>query len=80
MLALTRKKGQAIIIDGDIEICIVDIQRDKVKIGIKAPKQKMIYREEVYRDIKESNIQAITGEQNKIKDLRDLIKTNQAKN
>ena len=79
MLALTRKKGQAIIIDGDIEICIVDIQRDKVKIGIKAPKQKMIYREEVYRDIKESNIQAITGEQNKIKDLRELIKTNQSK-
>lgn len=55
MLALTRKKDEAIIIDGNIEIKILDVQGDKVKIGISAPKDVSIYREEIYNVIKQSN-------------------------
>ncbi len=55
MLALTRKKDEAIIIDGNIEIKILDVQGDKVKIGISAPKDVSIYREEIYNVVKQSN-------------------------
>ncbi|PHV69831.1 carbon storage regulator [Sporanaerobium hydrogeniformans] len=55
MLALTRKKDEAIIIDGNIEIKILDVQGDKVKIGISAPKDVSIYREELYNLVKASN-------------------------
>ena len=55
MLALTRKKDEAIIIDGNIEIKILDVQGDKVKIGISAPKDVSIYREEIYNVVKTSN-------------------------
>lgn len=51
MLALSRKKGQSIIIDGGIEITIVDIDGDKVKLGINAPKNISIYREEIYKEV-----------------------------
>lgn len=58
MLALTRKKNEAIIIDGKIEIKILDVVGDKVKIGISAPREMEIYREEVYTQVRESNEEA----------------------
>lgn len=58
MLTLTRKKNEAIIVNGDIEIRIVDVQGDKVKIGITAPKEIDIYREEIYLQVMENNKQA----------------------
>ena len=58
MLVLTRKKDESIMINQDIEIMIVAIEGDKVKIGIKAPKQIEIHRKEVYLTIQEENRQA----------------------
>jgi len=58
MLVLTRKTGQKIIINDDIEIIILETKGDAVKIGIKAPKHVTIYREEIYEEIKKSNKQA----------------------
>ena len=48
MLALSRKKDEAVIINDDIEITIIEIKGDQVKIGISAPKSVLIYRKEVY--------------------------------
>ena len=47
MLALSRKKDEAIIINDDIEITIIEIKGDQVKLGISAPKSVPIYRKEV---------------------------------
>ncbi len=55
MLALSRKKNEAIIINNDIEITILDIRGDQVKVGIAAPKEIPIYRKEVYLQIQEEN-------------------------
>ena len=55
MLALSRKKDEAIVINDDIEIKIIEIKGDQVKIGISAPKSVPVYRKEVYVQIKESN-------------------------
>ena len=55
MLALTRKNGESIIINNDVEITVLDIKGDQVKIGITAPKSVPVYRKEVYLQIQESN-------------------------
>lgn len=59
MLALTRKKGEALIINNDIEITILEIRGDQIKIGISAPKEVPIYRKEVYLQIQKENEAAL---------------------
>ena len=55
MLALSRKKEEAIIINDDIEITVIEIKGEQVKLGITAPKSVPIYRKEVYVQIQEAN-------------------------
>ena len=58
MLALSRKKNEAIIINNNIEISILEVKGDQVKIGINAPKEVPVYRKEVYMQIQEANKEA----------------------
>lgn len=62
MLALSRKKGEALIINNNIEMTVLEIKGDQVKIGIAAPKEVPIYRKEVYVQIQESNQEAMNTE------------------
>ncbi|TCL54014.1 carbon storage regulator CsrA [Kineothrix alysoides] len=55
MLALSRKKNEALIINNNIEITILEIKGEQVKIGITAPKEVPIYRKEVYVQIQNEN-------------------------
>jgi len=58
MLVLTRKVGQKLIINDNIEVIILETKGDSVKIGIKAPKNVSIFREEIYEEIKKANLQS----------------------
>ena len=58
MLALSRKKNEAIVINNNIEITVLEINGEQVKIGISAPKEVPVYRKEVYVQIQESNQEA----------------------
>jgi len=58
MLVLTRKKEQSIVINDNIEITILDVQGDQVRIGIKAPRSVSIHRKEIYLEIQEENRKA----------------------
>ena len=58
MLVLTRKTGQKLIIANNIEITVLETKGETVKIGIQAPKDISIYREEIYEEIKKANRQA----------------------
>ncbi len=62
MLALSRKKNEALVINNDIEITILEIKGEQVKIGITAPKEVPIYRKEVYMQIQKANEEATTTE------------------
>ncbi|WP_310833418.1 carbon storage regulator CsrA [Paenibacillus pedocola] len=55
MLVLSRKKGESIVITDQIEITILSVEGDTVKVGISAPKHIDIYRKEIYLSIKEAN-------------------------
>ena len=59
MLALSRKRDESLFINNNIEVTILDIRGDQVKIGISAPKEIPIYRKEVYLQIQEANKQSM---------------------
>ncbi len=58
MLVLTRKLGESIAIDDHIKIVVVQIKGKQVRLGIKAPKETKIHREEVYQAIQDQNTEA----------------------
>ena len=62
MLALTRKKGESLVINNNIEISILEVRGDQIKIGITAPKDVPIYRKEVYKQIQEANRASVSAE------------------
>ena len=72
MLALSRKKDEAIVINNNVEIKILEIKGDQVKLGISAPKSVPIYRKEVYLQIQEAN-QAAANE-GAMEALKNLLK------
>ena len=71
MLVLTRKKNESIVLNDNIEITIVDVQGDQVRIGINAPKSVSIYRKEIFLEIQAENKKAA---EIKNVDLKDLLK------
>lgn len=71
MLALSRKKGEAIVINNNIEITILEIKGEQVKLGISAPKEVPVYRKEVYTQIEDANKAAMN--QTNIDALKELF-------
>ena len=59
MLALSRKQGESIVIGNDIEITVLEIKGDQVKVGISAPKSIPVYRKEIYTQIKDANRETV---------------------
>lgn len=59
MLVLTRKLGESIAIDDHIKVVVVQIKGKQVRLGIQAPKETKIHREEVYNAIKGQNEEAV---------------------
>ncbi len=62
MLALTRKKGESIMIGNNIKVSILEVRGDQVKLGIAAPKEIPVYRDEVYLQIQKENQAGMTVE------------------
>lgn len=75
MLVLARKTNESIMIGEDIEVVIIDIKGDQVKLGIKAPKKVAVHRKEIYDDIKQANITAINQKfsPDTLRDLSDFF-------
>lgn len=72
MLVLSRKENESIIINDDIEIKIISLRPDQVKLGIVAPREVKIYRRELYDDIQQENINSAKAKDN-IAGLKDVF-------
>ena len=70
MLILTRKVNQKLIINDNIEVVILESYKNTVKIGVNAPSNVQIYREEIYTEIKKSNKQAQVSDIDSISNLK----------
>lgn len=71
MLVLTRKENESIMIGDDIEIKILDLRDNQVKVGIVAPRSIAVHRREVYEAIQAENAQAASVSQ--VKNISNLI-------
>lgn len=60
MLALSRKVGESIIINNNVELTILEVKGDQIKVGITAPKSVPIYRKEIFNQIKAENESVMT--------------------
>ncbi|RKX98169.1 MAG: carbon storage regulator [Spirochaetes bacterium] len=74
MLVLTRKPHQSIMIGDDIELTIVEVKGEQVKIGISAPKNVKVHRKEVYEAIQKANIDASRSEVKKVGEIGSIFK------
>ena len=66
MLILSRKPGESIVIDGRITVKIIRLDGDIVKLGIEAPREVPVHRQEVYDEIQKNNREALTDDRPKL--------------
>ncbi|NLM74455.1 MAG: carbon storage regulator CsrA [Clostridiaceae bacterium] len=74
MLVLTRKKGQVLMIGHDIELTILDVQGDQVRVGIKAPRNVAVHRKEIYEEIRKENLSAVAVKDTNLQLLNEKFK------
>ncbi len=79
MLVLTRKQGEGIVIGDDVTIKIIEIQGTNVQLGIEAPREMKIHRQEVFDRIAEENRDAANWDMIDLDSLSDTIKTTHLK-
>ena len=60
MLILTRRPGEAIVINGDIRVRILSIEGERVKLGVEAPREVPVLRQELLDEVRRSNLEAVT--------------------
>ena len=62
MLVLTRRKNQSIVIGDDIVVTVLDVKGDQIRLGITAPRNVQVYREELLAALKDANTSAVLSE------------------
>jgi len=78
MLVLSRKLGESIVIDGRIRVKIVRLEGDIVKLGIEAPSEVPVHRQEIYEEIQKSNQEAAADQSVKVPRLSFAAKATPA--
>jgi carbon storage regulator len=73
LLILTRKVGESVAIGDDIQVSVVEIKGTQVKLGIRAPKDVTVHREEIYLKIQEENRRASQVSTDTLGSVEDLI-------
>lgn len=69
MLVLTRRTNESVVIDGRIVVRVLRVDGDGVKLGIEAPTEVSVHREEVYQEIQQSNREAAAPQRSKVPKL-----------
>jgi carbon storage regulator len=69
MLILSRKPGESIVIDGRITVKVIRLDGDIVKLGIEAPREVPVHRQEVYEEIQKNNQEALTDNKGRLPQL-----------
>ena len=80
MLVLTRKSGESIAVGHDITITVLGISGKQVKLGISAPDNVLVYREEIFQRIQKENIKATMLLKEDLQEIAKMIKAKKKKN
>ncbi|GAA0817779.1 carbon storage regulator CsrA [Spirilliplanes yamanashiensis] len=74
MLVLTRRSGESVMIGDDVVITVLEVRGDVVRLGIRAPRDIQVHREEIYRELQASNREAASPTADAVKAFADLIR------
>ncbi|RZU50443.1 carbon storage regulator CsrA [Krasilnikovia cinnamomea] len=74
MLVLTRKAGESVIIGDDIVVTVLEARGDVIRIGIQAPRDVQVHREEVYRELQAANRAAASPDDEAVQALADSLR------
>jgi carbon storage regulator len=69
VLVLTRNVGESVVIGDEVIVKVIEVRGDVVRLGVEAPASVRIYREELYRELVESNREAASGPQEALSEL-----------
>jgi carbon storage regulator len=73
MLVLTRRSGESVMIGNDVVITVLEARGDVIRLGISAPRDIQVHREEVYRELQESNRAAASPADDAVRTVTDLL-------
>ncbi|MBU2663088.1 carbon storage regulator CsrA [Actinoplanes bogorensis] len=73
MLVLTRRSGESVMIGNDVVITVLEARGDVIRLGIQAPRDVQVHREEVYRELQASNREAASPTQDEVQAVSDLL-------
>ncbi|MEU7903093.1 carbon storage regulator CsrA [Actinoplanes sp. NPDC049118] len=74
MLVLTRKAGESVIIGDDVVVTVLEARGDVIRIGIEAPRDVQVHREEVYRELQAANREAASPDEAAVQALADSLR------
>ena len=78
MLVLTRRPGESIVVGDNIVVTVIEIKGGQVRIGIDAPRDVDVYREEIYEQVRQENLSAIANAAEIRKAVQDKPRPQQA--
>ncbi|MFI5932667.1 carbon storage regulator CsrA [Actinoplanes sp. NPDC051494] len=73
MLVLTRRAGESVMIGDDIVITVLEARGDVIRIGIQAPRDVQVHREEVYRELQDANREAASPNEDAVRALTQML-------
>lgn len=74
MLVLTRKAGESVMIGDDVVVTVLEARGDVIRIGIQAPRDVQVHREEVYKELREANRAAASPNEDAVRAVTDLLR------
>lgn len=73
MLVLTRKVNQSIVIGDEIEVVVLEVRGEQVRVGVRAPKSITVHRKEVYEQIRQENLNAASASADDLSNLQTRL-------
>jgi carbon storage regulator len=73
MLVLTRRTGESVVIGDDVVITVLEARGDVIRLGIKAPREVQVHREEVYKELRAANHAAASPTDDAVRAVTELL-------
>jgi carbon storage regulator len=75
MLVLTRRAGESVMIGNDVTITVLEARGEVIRLGIQAPREVQVHREEVFRELQSANREAASPTDDEVKAVTELLQT-----
>jgi carbon storage regulator len=78
MLVLTRRAGESVMISDDVVVTVLEVRGDVIRLGIRAPREVQVHREEIYRELQAANQAAASPSDDAVRALTRMLRPSSA--